>query len=221
MPDQHVLLAYNPGRQTWERKNGLWTQVSDTGPNPTGGLVYDESRARGIAMGLSPIGTGYLETWEWDGTAWTVVADTGPSTRLAFALTYDATNKMTVLFGGMDMDTSTATIRSDTWTWDGTQWKQVSDIRPAGRISAGFTHDATQGRSLLFGGTDWTTTPTTLYRDIWAWDGRLWRQLGDIGPTPRGAVGLCYDRVRERAVLFGGWNSTQVLGDTWEYFDHT
>jgi len=222
MSDQQAVLALSYAsfaRQTWERKNAQWTQVSDTGANPAGGLVYDDSRSRAITMGFSSPATGFLETWEWDGAAWTLVADTGPSTRSDFAMTYDATNKVTVLFGGIEY--TTWKLLRDTWIWNGTQWKQASDMGPAARGDAGFTHDATKGRSLLFGGTDWTVNPLILYGDTWGWDGTLWRQLSDMGPTPRTGVGLCYDRDRQHAVLFGGWASAQALGDTWEYFDHT
>src|SRR5262249_49806074 len=119
-------------------------------------------------------------------------------------------NKVAVLFGGYELNS--ATLLNDTWTWNGAQWKQVSDMGPAARASAALTHDATKGRSLLFGGADWTT----LYADTWAWDGTLWRQLSDMGPPPRAGVGLCYDRARDHVVLFGGWSSTQPLADTWE-----
>jgi hypothetical protein len=143
MPDQNAVLAYTYSRDTWERKNELWAQVADTGANPVGGLAYDDSRSRAITMGFSPTATGFLETWEWDGAAWTLVADTGPSARYSFAVTYDTTNKVTVLFGGFDLNMGK--LLGDTWIWNGAQWKQASDMGPAARSDAAFTHDGDQG----------------------------------------------------------------------------
>ena len=68
---------------------------------------------------------------------------------------------------------------------------------------------------LLYGGLG-----TGAFGDTWAWDGKHWTQLQDIGPVPRSYLGMTYDSVRQRVVLFGGQNSSSSpLGDTWETFE--
>jgi len=217
MSDRHACLAYTTGvaaGRTWERKSGAWTQVGDTGPTSVGCLAYYVARSRGVAVAAKS--TGPVETWEWDGTAWTAVADSGPPTRQNFGLTYDAQNKVSVLFGGLV--SSSQTTLGDTWTWDGSRWKQASDMGPLARMSPALTYDDHHNRSLLFGG----SAGTTFFADTWEWDGLHWRQISDMGPAPRSGAGLCYDHQRQRVVLFAGAASaTQTFGDTWEYFDHT
>jgi len=51
-----------------------------------------------------------VETWECDGQAWTVVADTGPPISYGATVACDTSNKVTVLFGGVSLDTETRTV---------------------------------------------------------------------------------------------------------------
>jgi hypothetical protein len=53
--------------------------------------------------------------------------------------------------------------------------------------------------------------------DTWVWNGELWTQLEDIGPSARAANALAFDSTRERIVLFGGVAGSAVLADTWEW----
>jgi hypothetical protein len=220
MPDRHAVLTTR-GPVTWERKNGGWTQVADTGPELRSGVAYDDSRSR-VVMMSSPTDAvdGFLETWEWDGSAWTQVADFGPSIRHQPALTYDSNNKQTVLFGGRKV--SSEECLNETWTWDGTRWTLASDMGPPARSAAALTYDVTKQRSLLFGGQE-PGGGKKAYGDTWAWDGEYWRQLSDMGPSPRAFAALCYDRARERGVLFGGRlpGMSQGPNDTWEFFAHS
>jgi hypothetical protein len=67
--------------------------------------------------------------------------------------------------------------------------------------------------TVLFGG----FTGNKVLGDTWGWEGELWSQRQDMGPSPRYLHGLAYDRHRERSVLFGGVNDKgENLGDTWE-----
>lgn len=52
--------------------------------------------------------------------------------------------------------------------------------------------------------------------DTWTYDGTTWTQLQITGPSPRCFVKMVYDSARNRIVLFGGWNGTQMVDDTWE-----
>jgi hypothetical protein len=52
--------------------------------------------------------------------------------------------------------------------------------------------------------------------EIWAWDGASWTLLDNTGPSRRGNTSVAYDSARNRLVLFGGYNGTN-LRDTWEW----
>ncbi len=198
---RHSVLAFTLTGLTWERSNAEWTQVADTGPKTVWVMVYDQSRARAVAV---EAGTGH--TWEWDGSSWTIVADSGVGSRSHFALAYDAKNKVTVLFGG---NSTTNVLLGDTWTWDGKRWKQASSKR----VFTAMTYDDANARSVLFGGWDGSQE----LGDTWQWDGKVWRQLSDMGPSARHSPSLCYDSHRQRTVLFGGASAA----DTWEFFNQT
>ena len=46
----------------------------------------------------------------------------------------------------------------------------------------------------------------------------LWIQKQDIGPRPRVVLGMAYDSVRKKVVLFGGYPlGGGTIGDTWEW----
>jgi len=53
----------------------------------------------------------------------------------------------------------------------------------------------------------------------WRWDGKLWTQRQNMGPTARAWYNIAYDSQRDRVVLFGGQvfpPSDASLSDTWE-----
>ena len=60
-------------------------------------------------------------------------------------------------------------------------------------------------RTVLFGGRQGEMTKAG---QTWEWDGRLWTQRQDIGPTTRRLHALAYDSRRDRIVLFGGSTET-------------
>jgi hypothetical protein len=66
---------------------------------------------------------------------------------------------------------------------------------------------------VLFGG----QATSGLLNDTWGWDGTLWTQSEDIGPSARCEHALAFDSIRERVVLFGGGTP----GPPWTYFADT
>ena len=44
-----------------------------------------------------------------------------------------------------------------------------------------------------------------------------WTQVTASGPPPRGFHAMAYDAGRGVTVLYGGWNDSVRLGDTWEF----
>src|SRR5512132_2349595 len=81
-------------------------------------------------------------------------------------------------------------------------WQQRQDIGPSGRYGAAMVYMASTSRTLLWGGYD----DTTFFGDTWEWDGELWVQVEDTGPTPFALAGLTFDSIRNVTVFF---NSNQ------------
>jgi hypothetical protein len=204
----------------------LWTQKEDIGPTPrrNHAMAYEAARQRVVLFGgynsFSP--QSYLgDTWEWDGDAWTQVADMGPSPRRSFNMTYDDSRQRLVLFGG-DVKASTTQanqVNGETWEWNGREWTQVADIGPPPRMGCAMAYDTLRHRVVVFGGFSYLPPPGKYFDDTWEWDGRVWTQRQDMGPSARYATALAYDNQRDRVVLFGGTAYGPpygYLGDTWE-----
>jgi hypothetical protein len=189
---------------TWEWNGTEWTQVADIGPSPRAGhaMTYDTVCQRVVLFGGSHT-TGAarpLDTWEWNGTEWMQIADTGPPGTESLAMVFDSSRECLVLFNGF----------GDTWEWDNdTGWVKRQDMGPRGIGSPRMVY--TGEHTVLFG------TPRTLATgQTWEWDGRLWTQRQDIGPSGRHLHNLAHDSQRDRVVLFGGSVSGIASGDTWE-----
>jgi hypothetical protein len=151
---------------------------------------------------------------------WTQKEDIGPIPRLGHAMAYDATRQRVVLFSG---SAGRAGPVNDTWEWDGHAWTQVADMGPAPRQHFRMSYDTVRQRLVLFGGIPvklTTVSDDETLGDTWEWNGTEWTQVADIGPGPRVGHALTYDTVRQRAVLFGGYDpgrDNKFFNDTWAW----
>ncbi|HUU98481.1 MAG TPA: kelch repeat-containing protein [Phycisphaerae bacterium] len=88
--------------------------------------------------------------------------------------------------------------------------------QPSARSGHVMAYDANRQITVLFGGYD----GTDYYRDTWHWNGTTWSEAqltGKDRPEARSGAMMAYDASREVIVLFGGYNGTDYLDDTWEY----
>lgn len=97
-------------------------------------------------------------------------------------------------------------------------WTQFSGSGPSARCQHAMAYDSRPGRHVvvLFGG-DLGSGPTD---ETWEWDGDSWtRRNPTISPSARHRPAMAYDSSpgRHVAVLFGGFDGVDVLGDTWEW----
>jgi hypothetical protein len=145
-----------------------------------------------------------------------------PKPRVFHASAYDSARGRMVVFGGQLTSRS-----SDTWEWDGQNWRDVTPglPRPSARASHAMTYDSVRGRVVLFGGQD---SSFVELRDTWTWDGRDWFQVTSSvnGPVARTGHALAFDSRRGRVVMFGGrgagiGSSGPLLDDTWEWDGET
>ena len=79
--------------------------------------------------------------------------------------------------------------------------------------SHGLTYDGARKRVLLFGG-DPGGPPLA---DTWNWDGTLWTQLADTGPSGRQNLAMAFDPTASCVVLFGGASGSDLFADTWTW----
>lgn len=96
------------------------------------------------------------------------------------------------------------------------QWvlRAPTGPRPGSRRWHGMAHDAERRRVVLFGG--YRESDGVSLGDTWTWDGVRWAQAtSGTAPSPREAMGMAYDTVRQRVVLFGGFGPGGLQDDTW------
>ncbi|MCB9879791.1 MAG: hypothetical protein H6835_19545 [Planctomycetes bacterium] len=198
--------------RAWD--GATWTSKAPTmlPPSRPFRAAYDSIRQVVVAVVGDP--SHALETWEWNGSDWSMRASGGVPARNSWSLVFDAARGEMLLFGGETQGSTYA----DMWGWDGTQWTLRFFGGPTPRYGAAMVYDPQQQTVLLFGGTgSGLGGVATDFGDTWEWDGSQWSKYFALpGPSPRRLASMAYDTVRQRAVLYGGFDGAP-LTDTWEW----
>jgi N-acetylneuraminic acid mutarotase len=214
---------------TWmyEPVSNAWTKLSPAGSLPvarTGhALAYDPGTGKMIMFGgYDSAGDLDLnDTWAYDPAAntWTNLSPAGdlPSPREGVSLVYDPSTGALIMFGGYD---DSGAELSDTWAFypSTSTWANMSPASavPSGRDRYSMVHDPASGNMILFGG--WADG--TMLGDTWLYDPvtNAWTEVTPAAsPSARGGHRAVYDPALGRVVLFGGWDATNELSDTWAY----
>ena len=234
----HHALAYDAARvvtvlfggwngstlaDTWIWDGVDWKNVTPKTGSPLAryghSLAYDPARKRVVLFGGYD-GTNYLnDTWEWDGTSWTQINTQGPTARFFLTMVYDSSQGCTILFGGCGSVGGSPVRFGDTWKYDGQVWSPVFVAGPNKRGYHAMAFDTNRNVAVLFGGRD----GSVYYSDTWEFDGQQWTQRKtppspSRAPSARYGVAMVYDAVLQQPVLFGGYNGSSYLNDTWDYY---
>lgn len=201
----------------------VWTQLSSEGPfypRDEHSAIYDPVRDRMVVFGGRYYdGTPYLsfnEIWALSlaGTpAWTQLTPIGPYPRRSQSAIYDPVRGRMIVFGGYPGS------GNDVWalSLSGTPaWTQLTPTGtpPSGRYYHSAIYVPVGDYMVVFGG--WSSG----YRnDVWALvltGTPAWVKLAPVGAPPgRADHTAVYDPVRNRMVVFGGWNGTVSFNDSW------
>jgi N-acetylneuraminic acid mutarotase len=161
---------------------------------------------------------------------WTSLTPTGdpPPARLGGSMVYIPSASKLLLFGGWAGGT---TYINSMWGYDlaANTWADLTTGRtkqgtlvatgplPAARATQAMVYDPSTGKVMVFGGFD----GTSYYNDTWAFDPatNVWTKLSPAGSVPGARAGhsLVYDSNSAKMILFGGWNGSDELNDTWAY----
>jgi hypothetical protein len=124
-------LGMNPTSygDTWDWDGKTWKQLPGAGPSPRTHLAMAFDADTGAAILFGGLNRGnpadaLADTWMLDHGQWTKIDTPGPAKRSGHVMAYDPLRFRTVLYGGGSWDGKTSTNHSDTWEWDGQQWKQ-------------------------------------------------------------------------------------------------
>lgn len=221
-----VLLWYFTDSSPHTFKTYLWDgsdwdlQTPANSPPGTTGLPNQWTAGCCEAPGLGNVllfgggSTGNSETWTWNGSTWThVTPATTPPVRYFPFMTYDAVRDEVVMYGGKY---SSSSQRYDTYTWDGSDWTLETTTIGSSESGngRGFAFSTDCEVAVRFGGELSNNGERT-----WFWDGTDWTY--DVpATTPQENLSndaqlLVYDEARTQVVLFGGYNLSNVLDETW------
>jgi len=140
---------------------------------------------------------------------------TGPGARSGAAMSYDSAGHDAVLFGGetTPADSNSPELVGDTWTWNGSTWKQASPhTSPDARDWAGLGDDLTARGVVLVAGSG----AQGALDDTWLWNGIDWTKPSTTGaPAPRVGAATAFGASGNQFLLFGGAGpGGTVLGGT-------
>ena len=129
--NEHIVLVGNPnnpftegqfGTETWTWNGNDWSPVTGAQPEYAvlGGMAYDRAHQQLVLLATD------MNTWTFNGTDWTKLTPTTsptPSPNAIFNITYDATMKKVVMFGG-ESSGSVLNYPTTTWLWNGSTWSE-------------------------------------------------------------------------------------------------
>ena len=190
-------------------------------------MAYDPIRDRVVLFGGEGEPSNRGDTWEWDGVDWRRMSPThGPTPRTGAGMAFDPVNREVLMFGGWVLLTSgfpypTFTPVNETWSWNGTRWRQLLPPQnPPMRGAHAMALDTTRGRIVLYGGSQSHTFgyPPFAPPETWEWDGLSW-SVTTTGPQPPpgSQSAMAFDRRRGRVVMFGGRDTNGLVDTVWEW----
>ncbi|MFX1254392.1 MAG: Kelch repeat-containing protein [Promethearchaeota archaeon] len=218
-------------RDTWtyDYSTNQWTQIfplTSPGVRHSHAMVYDSANQKVILFGGHNQQFILNDTWVYDFSSnnWTqMFPQTGPSVRYGHTMVYDPVNQKVILFGG-HADVSYGEINNDLWTYDysSNNWAEFSpNTKPDVRYWHGMAYDEDNEKIILFGGWTFSSNGTEIiYDDNWIYDQGVneWTQTSPVlHPPARYLHSMVYDSVNHKVILFGGYNGTSPIGNTWVY----
>lgn len=227
-PQRNKLVVYG-GRilnngpclsDTWEWDEAGWQRIDVPGPDVCSHFTieYDVTLGNVVLYGGADAELNiFSDMWTWDGMQWAKLDVTPPPVRFHAMSAADAVHQNLFLIGGFDENTR---LFDEFWAWDGVEWEQLDLPRPPALSHARMAFDTNRVQLVLFGGTTRPRLPFDLQDATWILTDGAWQQAQVIGlsPSPRGGHMMAYDPLRDRVVLYGGFDADdQSLADTWEW----
>ena len=224
---------------TWLWDGATWTKrtaADQTGAYPSAryrhAMTYDVARQRVVMVGCQDPACTVGDTWEWDGAQWSRVTPTGgdgsPEPRYGQGLAYDTTRGVVVMQSGQGPEScwrGVASSCTDTWTFDGQQWRRVyrgtspnTNEAPLPRDGTQLVYDPVRDKLIMYGGVDADDTSGEL--NEWA-DGD-WTSVPSTPAGQRTGHVMAYSAVDGGVLVQGGrWHDAGAVeasrNDLWLY----
>jgi hypothetical protein len=219
-----LTLPYGPAGpgvdpSTYLFNGSDWTLASSAQSIPTTSaghsiLVYDSTRNREVlAYGRDEFLAGSAGTWEWDGQGWTAIhtPHSLPFLTQNVSAAYSPELRATVMIdtcsGGPDK------AQGQTMLFDGADWRSVNPAHWP-RCFAQVAYSPALHSIVALSLPDFQT---------WRFDGTDWLPIatgGTVTPVISAAMGrqapaMALDQTHDTWVVFGGFDGSTSLADTW------
>jgi hypothetical protein len=230
-PEIHMVLLFGGIRpaqtyldDTWGWNGTTWRELnSGTSAPPPGqaAMAWDPALH---AIVLMPASSSGADTWTWAGTRWIDHHQTNPWIPTGvLTLAFDPMVNTMVAVGFGNVISPKVGAVTQTWTWDGTTWVQLTTAdAPTAYVILGLGWDPMTSSLLLFA--EGAKTPLPLLR--WEWTGTDWAPLRPI-TGPRIIEGLLTGVDTGSLLLVGEMSeapgaATPIrvwswTGDAWDY----
>jgi hypothetical protein len=134
------------------------------------------------------------------------------------ALTYDAKDGYSILFGGKHFSPNHNVwhLTNDTWKYVARKWTFLRPtVSPPARDYSMITFDAKDGYVVLYGG---ATGSGGVLRDTWMFAAGNWTNITNAAsPPPRANSSFAYDPSDHYSVLYGGVVGGRPMNETWTF----
>ncbi len=138
-----------------------------------------------------------------------------PDPRAHHQLVHHPGEGRTYLIGGSTRRGDGHHYFDDMWFWDGANWTEAAAL-PFPRSSHRVVYHPQRNSLILFGGG--FAHAVRAEGIIWEWRAGDWRAIGGNFRAGTAEPEMCYDRHRDRLVIFGGWDAANLFrGETWEW----
>jgi hypothetical protein len=210
-----------------------WTELDPAASPPArdnASMAYDPATSTMLLFGGFSDSGDYLDdTWSWNGTTWIQLSPAAsPLGRTGAPMAYDAATGTVLLFGGFGMVSGDAYSGeyggfSDTWSWNGTTWTELSPASNPGSDSLesdSMAYDPATQTVVLFDGGDCNSCGGP--GQTWSWNGTTWTRLAPrASPPASGGWSMAYDMATATVLLYGGMSygypMVTALDETWSW----
>lgn len=201
------------GDETYEWDGTTWKKITLTAAATRlfgAAIAFDDERQLTTMFGGTPVvGSPLADTWVYSTSAatWILISDsTRPGPRSLFAFNTDLVNNTILLYGGNDEFTTF----SDMWKYENGTWNYVvADGTPVSCLTPNTAYDTDRNKLVL----------VCANSSTFEWDGSAWKAFSDLKTLPpfHRFASMSYDQTIKKTVLFGGYDGTSYLDQTWTW----
>jgi hypothetical protein len=208
-------LADNAATWLWNGSGWTFAQPHISPPGRIDAAAAYDPALQVVLLfgGHGPPGTDLSDTWAWGGATWRELdKGTDQAPRSDASMAWDPALHEMVLTAGGPADTATAT-----WVWNNSHWTRLQSGLPAPptAIALGFDPQTQDLIAVLHGEMPAAAASTS---ETWAWHGTAWRRIKTrVAPQADVVVGLGWDPLSHRLLMFGGGASAFGPGRLWAW----